>query len=230
MTLDLPLVLPGARSTGVSCATARFETPDWLTDKMHDLARREIVSIFTIMLSAWQILLYRYSNQEEFVVGCSSPKGKATFPHQPGLVHASVSARPSFTELLKLNARRRSEGVAHDGATLDALTAAVAPGYDAERHPIFQTAVIQRSLLSEHLSPATEAGTYAPCELVCVFQDGERAIRGRIEYPSGIMAQEDSSRLATHFLNILRAAISLPHAPIASLPFRAPEEYLTAAS
>jgi non-ribosomal peptide synthetase component F len=228
LTLNLPFVLPGARSTGVSCATSAFETPEWLTEKVNETARAEVVSIFTLMMSVWQILIFRYSEQEEFIVGCSTPTGKGSFPYQPGLMHASVSERTTFVELLRLNAQRRAESVAHDGSSLDALAAVVAPDQDRERHPVFQTAVIQRQVMSERLSPATEQGTYAPCELVCVFHAGTRAIRGRIEYPSGIMAPEDSTRLATHFLNLLRAAVSLPNAPVSSLPFRAPEEYLAA--
>lgn len=228
LTLNLPFVLPGARSTGVSCATSTFETPDWLGDKLNKLARDEIVSIFTVMVSAWQILMFRYSDQEDFVVGCSTPKGKGAFPYQPGLMHASVSAGTSFMELLRVSARRRVEGVSHDGANLDELTAAVAPGHDAERHPIFQTAVIQQQFLTERITPATKQGTHAPCELVCVFQGDATKIRGRIEYPSGLMAPEDSARLATHFLNILRAVVALPNAPVSSLPFRSLDEYALA--
>ena len=67
--LELPTDYPRPavqRFEGAKCST--FLSSD-LTEKINALSRKEGVTLFMTLLSVWQLLLLRYSGQEQLVVG-----------------------------------------------------------------------------------------------------------------------------------------------------------------
>ena len=67
--LDLPTDKPRPRSISYRGARQRFRIPSRLALALRDCSRRERVSLFTLFTAALDTLLYRYTGQEDILVG-----------------------------------------------------------------------------------------------------------------------------------------------------------------
>src|SRR5947209_1178679 len=67
--LELPLDRPRPPIQTLRGAAPRQTIPPHLYDALKALSRREGTSLFMTMLAAFQTLLYRYSGQEDIVIG-----------------------------------------------------------------------------------------------------------------------------------------------------------------
>src|SRR5581483_11792561 len=85
----------------------RFRVPASVADQVRGLARREQVTLFTVMLAAFEVLLCHWSDQEDFCVGSglAGRRWRQT-EHLLGMVINTVALRadlrgdPSFHDLL----------------------------------------------------------------------------------------------------------------------------------
>src|SRR5215831_1038134 len=68
-----------------------------LTDSLRTLSRREGVTLFMTLLAAFKVLLYRYSGQEEVVVG--TPVANRNRPEVEGLIGFFINTLPLYTNL-----------------------------------------------------------------------------------------------------------------------------------
>lgn len=55
-----------------------------LSEQLHELAQREQVTLFMLLMAAFQVLLARHSGQEDIVVG--TPIAGRTHPQLEGLI------------------------------------------------------------------------------------------------------------------------------------------------
>ena len=91
-----------------------------LTQKLQSLAEKQHVPIHTILLSAFQVLLQRYSGQNDILVGFpkagrspSSVRVVGYFVNQM-MVRANFAADPNFIDFLKGIQKSLDEGASHD--------------------------------------------------------------------------------------------------------------------
>jgi len=61
-------------------ATQCFALPAPLAVALRSLARREDVTLFMLLLAAFQTLLHRYSGQEDFLIGSPIADARASRP------------------------------------------------------------------------------------------------------------------------------------------------------
>lgn len=226
LELNLPFCHSEQRIEATTLVTPAIELPADSTERIRTLARSELTSPFTVMLAAWQVVLFRHAQQQDFVIGCGVPGGVLTVQQRPLIVHATVDAGSSFRALLRTVAMRRAEGATHGNVTIPDLVRAFGPGTSPGRHPLFQVGFVQRNALGETASLSTDNRYTHPVDLACVWEDTGRSLRIRLEYPAGVIAPDVAARLPVHVANILRAAVSLPEAPLSTLPMLTTAEYL----
>ena len=89
--------------------------PRELLDAVRSLGRQEGATLFMTLLAAFQVLLHRYTGQDDFAVG--SPVAGRTRPELEGLIgffvntlvlRADLTGDPSFRELLRRTRRTAS--------------------------------------------------------------------------------------------------------------------------
>ncbi len=112
---------------------------------LRQLGRREGATLFMTLLAAFQVLLYRYSGQEDIAVGV--PIAGRTRPELEGLIgffvntlvlRGDLSGDPSFTRVSGARAPRRARGVRAPGPAVRAARRGAAPKRDLSRNPLFQ--------------------------------------------------------------------------------------------
>ena len=117
-----------------------------LSAAVREFCRREGVTPFMTLLAAFQVLLARYSGQDDVAVG--SPVANRMRPETEPLIgyfinmvvlRAHLSGDPGFREWwCAACAKSRSMPYEHQELTLDRVVDTVKPTRDTSRHPLFQ--------------------------------------------------------------------------------------------
>ncbi len=226
--LTLPLDFP--RRPGQSRAAGRVPlklTPD-LARRLRELSRREGVSLFTTVAAAVQILLARYSGQEDFLVGIPvAGRGRAETQELIGCfittlaLRADLTGSPSFRELLQRVKRRAAEALAHATVPFEHVLRLLDGG--------LASAGIQVLLNYRNLPAATPsldgllveevdvAPADAPFDLDVDVVDTGESLRGSLIYPQLLFDRASVERMADHLVLLLQSAAADPACDAASL-------------
>ncbi len=107
--IDLPFDKPRPPHQTHNGDHLRFGLPKELSKKLADLAREKDITLFMLMLAAFDVLLSKYSGQDDIVVG--TPIAGRNRPETENLIgffintlvlRTKLSGNPTFEELLKL--------------------------------------------------------------------------------------------------------------------------------
>ena len=205
-----------------------FALPADVGDGVRALAQRERCTTFMVLLAAFQLLLGRYADAQDLVVGVPlGVRERDEFKPMIGnfltivALRADLSGEPSFADLLR-GARE---------ATLDALTNAVplqvvmrqlAIERVAGRDPVFQV------LFEMHGTSAPRLGDLdvTPFEfdfglaqfgMSLHVHDEPDGFTARIEYSTDVCERETAERMAAAFIEVLRKAIAHPEQAVSAL-------------
>ena len=106
-TLELPTDRPRPPVPSDQGAHLTFDLPAPLTQALKELSRREGATLFMTLLAAFQVLLYRYSGQEDIAVGSPiAGRGRTELEGLIGffvntlVLRTDLSGNPAFPELL----------------------------------------------------------------------------------------------------------------------------------
>lgn len=234
--LDLPTDRPRPARPTFRAGSVPVEVPAELVADAERLARAEGTTLFTVVLSAFWLLLAEYSGQDDFAVG-SPEAGRA----RPGLhravgllsdllvLRADLSGRPSFRDLVGRARATCLAALADRGVPFEDLVAALAPG----RH--VDGALIRTSIAFQgDWGRPTLAGT--PLEQVVVDRPGIRydvdlqlwreqgALRGSWDYSTESFDRETAARMARRLPALLRRVLTAPDRPLDRLDLRTDED------
>lgn len=142
--LNLPTDRPRPAIQTYNGASHNFKISQKLTEQLKKLAQAEGVTQYIVLLAAFQVLLYRYTGQEDILVG--APTSGRTQPEfvplvgyfvDPVVMRANLSGNPSFQEFLTQVCQTVSEALAHQDFPFALLVERLQPQRDPSRSPIF---------------------------------------------------------------------------------------------
>ena len=210
-----------------------FELGEELTRALKDLRRREQTTLFTTLLAAFQVLLYRYSGQDDIAVGVASAgrtrpevKGLIGFFVNMLVVRADLSGEPSFSEYLARVRKQTSEAYAHQDVPFAKLVEELAPKRDPSRNPLFQVSFVKGTEPGEiaelsglTVSSVETMGTEtAKFDLNVSVADEGQKIRVVIEYALDLFDASTIERMAGHWRVLLQGIVADPTQAISRLP------------
>ena len=157
-TLELPTDRPRPPQVTHAGATLSGLLPAALAQRVKEAGRREGATLYMTLLAAFQVLLHRYSGQDDFAVG--SPIAGRTGKDTEGLVGflantlvmradlaapasgpvppAGLVSGPTFREVLRRVRKTALEAFQHQEMPFEGLVEALNPERDTSRHPLFQ--------------------------------------------------------------------------------------------
>ena len=200
-----------------------------LSAALRTLARREGTSLFMTLLAAFEVVLHRYTGQDDLALGTvSAGRGRAEierllgFFANPLCLRADVSGDPTFSELLTRVREESLEALAHDDVPFEALVKALGVERDAGRNPLFQVAFsleAPRAAVPEgwdagHLDVDTGTSKF---DLYLELDERPEAIVGRIVYRTDLFEPATIERLARHYERVLESAVADPRRTISAL-------------
>ncbi|GMU10103.1 non-ribosomal peptide synthetase/type I polyketide synthase [Corallococcus caeni] len=206
--------------------------PRALSESLAALCQAEGVTPFMALLAGFQVLLGRYSGQDDVSVG-SAMAGRR-FAEQEALIGFFVNtlvyrtrlhADPTFRELLARVRDTTLEAHAHQDLPFEKLVEALRPERDPSRSPLFQVNFTFQNMPMGTLEapglrfePIPLEGGTGRFDLTLVLTDTPRGLTGVLEYASDLFRPETALRLVTHLHVLLDAALRSPHLRLSELP------------
>jgi amino acid adenylation domain-containing protein len=231
-TLELPTDRPRPAVQSFRGARHFFTLPIELNDSLKSFSRREGVTLYMLMLAAFKVLLARYANQDDIVVGTdianrnrSEIESLIGFFANQLVLRTDLSGNPSLRELLDRVREVTLGAYAHQDMPFDKLVEELQPERDLSRNPLFQVMFI----FQNNPMPALEIGnlTIEPIELaetttafditLALNQTAEGTIRGSVRYSTDLFDFSTIERLTRHYETLLRSVVADPDARVNSL-------------
>ena len=174
--LELPTDHARPRVRSYRGAQHRFRVGITLTEKLKELSRREGATLFMTLLAVFDVLLARYSGQEDIVAG--TPIANRTRLETEELIgffvntlvlRTDIKGNPSIREVVERVKRTAVEAYAHQDAPFERLVEELQPNRDLSRTPLFQVMFVLQN------EPATDTQTLAGLKLSAIEYDREVA-------------------------------------------------------
>ncbi|GCE22084.1 hypothetical protein KDK_58840 [Dictyobacter kobayashii] len=244
--LDLPLdhVRPAVQT--YRGATYFFTLDARLSWRLNALAKARGVTMYTLLLSAFQVLLHRYTGQHDILVGSPTAGrgGRAELEDiigyfvQPIVQRALIDGHEAFGSFLQRNRQQVLESLARQDYPFPWLVDRLAPQRDPGHSPIFQAmfAFQQTHQLKElssfvlgessaHLdldgvdaSPLPLRQRHAKFDLTLEMVESEHTLPGCFEYNRDLFEEATIERLAQGWQRLLAVIAAVPDCVISELP------------
>ena len=216
-----------------------FDLSEDLSKALKSLTHREGVTMFMTLLAAFQTLLYRYTGQEDILVG--SPIANRNRSETEGLIgyllnmlvlRTNFAGDPSFRELLGRVREAATGAYAHQDLPFGKLVEELKPPPDASRNPIFQVAFVfidfpessDMGVSGLVASPLDVDSGTARFDLTLGLTEGPEFIGGFLEYPIDLFEAQSIERMVEHFKTLLEGIVANPQARVSELPLMSETE------
>ena len=219
----------------------RFVIPAQLTQEIHSFSRAEDVTLFMLLLTAFQVLLARYTQTDDIVVGSPTANRMVTetepligFFANTLVMRTKFDGAPCFREALHRVREVSLNAAAHQDLPFEKLVEALAPLRTDSYTPLFQVLFILQNneggeltlsgLEIERESVAFETARY---DLTFSMEERRGELHGLFNYGAALFDRVRMERMAGHFIHLLQAAIENPETSLARLPLLTPDEQAT---
>ena len=241
--LELPADHPRPPVKSFRGAAPRIEVPAELSRALRSFSQQHQVSLFATMYAGFAALLYRYTGQQDLLVGTGAAnRGLPEFEPLLGMIvntlvlRTKISGQMSFASLIEQVQRTVVDALAWSDTPVDALIDAIGPARDPSRTPLFQV------MFSFHDSAVPDldfggltgavterANGSAMCDLTVIVVPRAAQRLGREprpedddlsliwEHSTDLFDETTMSRMVTHYLNLLTDALARPETGIGGL-------------
>jgi amino acid adenylation domain-containing protein len=231
--LQLPFDRPRPPVQTYRGATKVFFLAAQSHQQIKTLVRREEVTMFMLLMAAFQTLLYRYSGQPDIAVGTFIANRK--FAETEGLIglfantlvmRTDLSGNPTFRDLLGRVRQVALDALAHQDVPFEKLVEELQPKRDLSYSPLFQVAFMLQNAARPELSLSgltieplmSDSGTAKFDLTMTMAEEVEGRLTGAIEYNTDLFNASTIARMLGHFQTLLEAAVADPQQRIADLP------------
>lgn len=244
--LNLPLdrARPKVQTFGGAGVSFAIE-PD-VADGLKRISRDGNATLYMTLLTAFEVLLYRYAGQTDFLIGAptagrnrAETAGMVGYFVNPVVLRADMSGERSFAELLARVRLTVIDAFAHDSYPFPLLVERLHPDRDPTRSPLFQVMfVLQRPhrLSADAAAPFVmgEAGgrlrlgewemeslsldhRIAQFDLTLTVIDVGAGLRGSFDYNTDLFDRATIERMAGQFQTLLESVVPGPEEQVSRL-------------
>ena len=228
--LELPIDHPRPSIQTYRGAVQQFALSKELTNALKSLSSREGVSLFTTLAAVFQILLHRYTGQDNIVIG--KPIAGRTLSETESLIgpftntlvlRTDLSGNPTFRELLKRVREVMLAAQAHQDVPFEYLLEELHIERNAAQSPLFQ------SMLSfKPSSPTLPSGwtvtqlhsktNTTRFDLSLTLDDQPEELLGYFEYSTDLFEAKTIRRMIGHWQMLLEGVVADADQHIGILP------------
>src|SRR5215216_2979080 len=146
--LELPTdrvrpAVPSRRGGRVS-----FQLSEEETAGLRQVSRREGVTMFMLLMAGFQVVLSRYSGQQDITVGT---EGLIGFFVNQLVLRTDLSGNPNFADILSIVRKTVLDAYSHQDIPFDRLVEELAPDRHFNRSPFFQVKLVLQNIPRESL-------------------------------------------------------------------------------
>ncbi len=230
--LQLPTTRPRAEVKTNRGASHIFLIPASVVQEVRSLCQQVGVTLFMTLLASFKILLQRYCNQDDIVVGTDvANRNQAEIEQLIGffvnllVLRTDLSGNPTFLELLQRVRIQTLVAYAHQDLPFDDLVRELQP----ERHlsntvPLFQVLFVLLNTPNSALElPGLTLNLLevesinARFDLALFLTETEQGIEGKWQYNADLFAQDTITRFTNHWQTLINSIVTQPQSRINTL-------------
>ncbi|MTJ29412.1 non-ribosomal peptide synthetase [Aphanizomenon sp. UHCC 0183] len=230
--LELPTDKPRPPVQSFRGGIWEFSINSNLSQKIRTLTQQSDTTLFMTMLAAFVILLYRYSGQDDILIG--SPMAGRNRQEIQSLIgyfvntvvlRTKLTGNPNFREILNQVRQVATDAHNYQDIPYNQVVEALNPQRNLSYNPVFQILFdLQHSLTDKSqlpgltLQPFLGEHSTSKFDLSLIIEDRGTELIGVWEYSSDLFTQETISRITENFQTLLNGIVNNPETPINQLP------------
>jgi len=237
--LDLPTDHPRPAIQTFRGASRQMELSPELTQALKALSLREKASLFMTLLAAFQVLLFRYTRQDDIVVG--SPIAGRNRGEVEGLIgffvntlvlRTDLSGDPTFVEVLRRVRSIALNAFEHQDLPFERLVEGLQSERSLSHNPIFQVMFAFQNAPGSPLqlsgldaSPVRLVTEKTHFDLTLAITERSPGLIARLSYSTDLFDEATIDRMAGHLEILLEGIVKEPEQRISRLPLLARKEW-----
>lgn len=225
--------------------TEYFTLEKELVEKIKDLLKKEGITLFVFLQTAYQIFLHRYTGQDEIIVGSpTAGRNKTEFESivgyfiNPVAVKGTFHKNISFREFLLQIKKKVLGAISNQDFPFTVIVERIMHRRDPSRTPVFQTFLgLQKVQKSDEIQEMLVIGNKdvqiqwgklliesyelpqqeGQFDLTVEFAEGRQAFSGAFKYNTDLFGEDMIKQMVIHFKNLLNDIVSSPEKKISEL-------------
>jgi amino acid adenylation domain-containing protein len=232
VTLCLPTDRPRPPVQTYRGVRLGFALPESVGMAVMEFSRGRDATPFMTLLAAFQVLLGRYSGQDDICVG--TPVANRTCTEIEPLIglfvntivlRVDLSGDPTFAELVERVRDAALDGYAHQEFPFERLVEALGVERDPSRTPLFQVAFVLQNAADG--PPAIDGLEVEPLDidlgaakfdLVLSLHQAGTSFHGSFEFNADLFDDSTVRRMQGHYVRLLEASTTHPSRRLSELP------------
>jgi amino acid adenylation domain-containing protein/non-ribosomal peptide synthase protein (TIGR01720 family) len=237
--LVLPTDYPRPPVSQFHSATQSLTLPPHLLEALKSLSRQSGVTLFMTLLTAFKVLLHRYSQQNDIAVGVpTANRSQAEVEPLIGffvntlVLRTDLSGNPSFQTLLEKVRQVTASAYQHQDLPFAKLVDVLHPQRHLSQNPLFQVMFqfqnqvyeLQNALTPNLDMPDLRLSQdwintgFTKFDLTWHLVDRSQGLLVVVEYRTDLYHPDTVTRMLGHFQVLLEGIIDIPNQPISELP------------
>jgi hypothetical protein len=229
--IELPTDRPRPPVASLRGEIASISLPRELRQKLNALSRANGATLFMTLLAGFEILLSRYSGQEDLVIGM--PIASRSHPEVEGLIglfantlplRVRLTGNPHFREVLARTKSAALGAYAHQDVPFERLVEELNPERNLSYDALVQVYFILQNAPNEGLKLSglelkhieTDSKTSKGDMYFSLAEHGG-GIDGRLEYNTDLFDVATIERLLDHYRTLLESAVENPERHLSEL-------------
>ena len=222
--LELPTDRPRPSVQYYRGATEEVELSEELSERVKRVSRQEGMTVFMTLLAGFDVLLSRYSGQEEVIVGTpianrnrAETEGLIGFFVNTLVLKTDMRGEPSYREVMRRVREVCLGAYANQDMPFEKLVDELGPKRDLSYSPLFQVMFVMQNVprsalklegLSVRQMSATMSTSKFDLTMGLVEEGG--VIGGAVEYNTDLFDATTIQRMMRHYENVLESAMRNP--------------------
>ncbi len=223
-TLDLPTDKPRPAVLTFEGERVNFQIDREVSDRLNQLAALYDATPFMILLAIYNLLLARYTGQEDIIIG--SPTAGRDHLQLENIIGMFVNtlalrSRPvgdiTFAEFIKEVTEDTFAAYANQNYQFEMLVERLELPRNLSRNPLFDVMFVLQNMDNSSLNirdlqikPLNYANKVAKFDLTLTGMEGRAGYFFTIEYRTSLFKKQTIERMARHFINLLKAVVEDP--------------------
>lgn len=202
------------------------------------LAKKNNASLFMFLVSVFNILLYRYTQQEDILVGTPiANRNQSEIANLIGffvntlILRTDLSGNPTFQTLLERVRQVAIEAYENQNIPFDQLVVALNPERRLNNTPLIQVLFVLQNAPTQSLEiPGLKLALSelynetAKFDLTFSVGETSEGLSLTVEYSTDLFESTTIQRMINHYCNLLQSAIASPEQTISQLPMLSEQE------
>jgi thioesterase domain-containing protein len=228
--VDFPTDRPSIDTLSYRGGIETLLLPDTLVRSLKELAQSESTTMFAAMLACFAVLIFRYSGQDQVVIGSPAanrrPEAEPLIGPFAGPFALRINAtnNSTFREVLQSTTKVVLDAIEHIDVPFETVIDSLTVRSKHRRNPLFQFYFMYQTAFLKsrevgHLivTPIQTFSVGTPFELQLAVIERNEGVRAQLEYSVDLFDAHSVVEMLKYYENILNAFVSTPDQKISEL-------------